>query len=90
MGYFPSLIMPIFTEKPINLSDLVFEDTVKSKLIYGVFFLSSFVAATASFAKVLKWGKKPVIKNYVTEICQDYPSPGYQIPHARIHPVRSY
>ena len=66
MGYFPSLIMPIFTEEPINLSDLVFEDTVKSKLIYGGFFLSSFVAAAASFAKVLKWGKKPVIKNYVS------------------------
>ena len=58
--------MPIFTEKPINLSDLVFEDMVKSKLIYGVFFLSSFVAAAASFAKVLKWDKKPVIKNYVS------------------------
>ena len=66
MFYFPSLILLIFIEKPINLSDLVFEDTVKSKLIYGVFFLSSFVTAGASFAKVLKWGKNPVIKNYVS------------------------
>ena len=60
------LIQFSYSEKPIDLSDLAFEDTIQSKLMYGLFFFSSFISVGTSFGRVLKWGKTPVIKKFAS------------------------
>ena len=60
------LIQFSYSEKPIDLSDLAFEDTIQSKLMYGLFFFSSFISVGTSFGRVLKWGKTPLIKRFAS------------------------
>ena len=35
-------------------------------MIYGLFFFSSFISAGTSFARILRWGETPVIKNFAS------------------------
>ena len=60
------LIQCFYSEKPIDLSDLAFEDTIQSKLMYGLFFFSSFISVGTSFGRVLKWGKAPLIRRFAS------------------------
>ena len=48
------------------MSDLAYTDTIGSKLLYSLFLFSSFASAGTSFARVLKWGERPVIRTFVS------------------------
>ena len=55
-----------FSERPLDLSDLAFKDSLLSKILYGLLLSSSFVSAGTSFARVLKWGRNPVITTFLS------------------------
>ena len=55
-----------FPGRPIDLSSLAFEDTISSKMLYSSLLFSSFISVCTSFARVLKWGRKPVIQSLVS------------------------
>ena len=53
-------------EKPLDLSELAFKDSLQSKFFYGLFLFSSVLSSGTSFARVLKWGNNPVINTFMS------------------------
>ena len=53
-------------ERPIDLSSLLFKDSLTSKLVYGFTLFCSFSLVAISCGRILKSGKCPVIDTFVS------------------------
>ena len=69
-----SLIVAVFRLKTIkkdgltwlDLSSILFDNKLSSKITYFLLFISSLISVCVSFAKILTWGNKPIVKNFFT------------------------
>ena len=65
-------IFPVFyidwtiLERPIDLSSLLYQDSLISKLVYGFTLFCSFSLVGISCARILKYGDPPVIDTFVS------------------------
>ena len=53
-----------FSERPIDLSTLLFEDSLSSQIKYGLLLFTSFSSLCLSCSRILKWGRTPVIQTF--------------------------
>ena len=59
--------MYLFKDRPIDLSSLIYDQISPfSKISYMVLLISSISSVCIDLAKILKWGKKPIITSYFT------------------------
>jgi hypothetical protein len=58
------IISSILSERPIDLSNLLFEDSLSSQIKYGLLLFTSFSSLCLSCSRILKWGRTPVIQTF--------------------------
>ena len=49
---------------PIDLSSLVFDENISSRILYGLLLVSSVASVCMSFTAILKGGRRPIIHSY--------------------------
>ena len=60
------MIDSIILERPIDLSSLLYENSIMSRLVYSLCLFCSFSSVGISCARILKCGESPVINTFVS------------------------
>lgn len=61
-----SFCHPVAAAKPVDLSSLAYDQTIGSRIFYFLLLFSTFVSVCTAFARILKQGEKPVIRNVLS------------------------